>query len=419
MDMLQLFTVFILITVVLGIINEKVLKLSPTIGMVIISLVVTIMLYFSPFIDEIIKSYVKYVHFDTILLEVLLGNLLFAGALTMDSEAMDDVRKEIGLSAVLGTLISTAIVSFLFYHFMRMIGVPLSLLQCLIFGALISPTDPIATLAILKGSRCNTEIQSLIAGESLFNDAIGVVLFTSLVDIYKTGIENMKVRELVMFFVKEAGGGIIFGIICGILLLVVLKNIHEHNLIILTTVAAVFGLISLAKLLHFSAPLATVIGALILRKKEEKILSEKNRQYLENFWEVIDENMNLLLFILIGFEIIIVLNSINIEGDKIFSQSIPGILLAGLVTVLIVLFARAVSVMVILSVENFNKTTYKEFFYVLTWGGLRGGLALALVLSLSPYYFFKGYVTAITYVVVLFSIIVQGLTIDKVVKKYT
>ncbi len=286
---------------------------------------------------------------------------------------------------------------------MKIIGQPFDYINCLLFGALISPTDPIAVLGILKEAGIPKSLEIKITGESLFNDGVAVVIFTSIYQLAKIGIENLKVMDVVFLFLREAEGGLLLGLLIGYAGYILLKSIDNYKVEVLITISIVTGGYSLAELLHVSGPLAMVAAGIITGNAGRKYaMSNTTQNYIDKFWEMIDEILNSLLFILIGFEILV------IEANPYF--------LIGLFAIAALLVARFVSVGIPIALMKFKREFVKHSIWILTWGGLRGGISVALALSLQDS-MYKSIIVSITYIIVLFSIIVQELTIGKLVKK--
>ena len=282
--------------------------------------------------------------------------------------------------------------------------IPLPFIYCLLFGALISPTDPIAVLGILKEAKIAPSLEMKITGESLFNDGVAVVIFLAILEIIDVGIQNVSAGQIVWLFIKEAGGGVLYGCLLGYIAFLALRSIDRYIIEVGITLAIVMGGYSLANYLHVSGPLAMVVAGLITGHKSRAFgMSDTTRDYVDKFWEMLDEFLNGILFLLIGFEMLIVH----------FSSLI---LWLGIICILIVLLARLISVAIPIFVLRYRNTFEKHAVFILTWGGLRGGISVALALSL-PKSIISDVFVSVTYIVVLFSIIVQGLTIGRVAKK--
>jgi CPA1 family monovalent cation:H+ antiporter len=334
----------------------------------------------------------------------MLSFLLFAGALHVNINDLTNQYRVITGLATFGVLASTFIVGTLTWILLNpMLGMDVSALYCYLFGALISPTDPIAVLGIMKTSGASQSLKTKIAGESLFNDGIGVVLFLVLLGIVNGG-HKIDLGHIALLFIQEAVGGVLFGFVAGYLVYYMLKQIDNYQVEVLITLALVSGGYALAETLHFSAPIAIVVAGLLIGNHGRQFaMSDMTREHLDKFWELIDEVLNAVLFVLIGLEVMVIS----------FSYSI---FVAGVMAIFIVLAARFISVSIpILMLKRF-RTFSPNVIKILTWGGLRGGISVALALSL-PTGEQRQLILPITYCVVVFSILVQGLTIGKVVSR--
>jgi CPA1 family monovalent cation:H+ antiporter len=331
----------------------------------------------------------------------MLSFLLFAGALHVNINDLKQQRIVIGVLATFGVIASTFLLGTLTWIVLNALNIPLAYIYCLLFGALISPTDPIAVLGILKNARVPKSLETKIAGESLFNDGIGVVVFLVILGIASGG-QEATVQSIGLLFVQEAIGGILFGLALGSLTYYFLKDVDNYQLEVLLTLAAVMGGYALCSWLHISGPIAVVVAGLFIGNHGRRLaMSEKTRQHLDTFWELIDEILNAVLFVLIGLEVLLL--SLKTEY-----------FLAALAIIPLVLFARYISVgtpiLLLSKVRRFTPGVVQ----IMTWGGLRGGISVALALSL-PLGLQREIILALTYAVVIFSIIVQGLTISRMV----
>lgn len=404
MEIYHAITLIVVLTAFFGYLNYRFIKLPRTIGIMLISLaaslsVIAIGNIFPDFFRKTITA-IGNIDFGEVVLKVMLSFLLFSAAIQIDTTKLKKERNAILGYATLGVVISTIVVGFLTYWMLGLFGLPVHLLYCLLFGALISPTDPIAVSAILHKSKMPQSIKTKISGESLFNDGVAVVLFITIYEISQSGIENFQIGNVLYLFVREAAGGLVLGWLLGNLAYYMLKTMDNYVIEVLITLAVVMGGYTLAEMIHVSGVLAMVAAGLITRNKSmAHVLSDTTRDYLGKFWEMIDEVMNAILFLLIGFEMLIVPFNLTL-------------LWLGLLTVLIVLFARLVSVSLPILVIRNKKAFENHTIPILTWGALRGAISVALALSLPKYMYGEMFVT-ITYIVVLFSIVVQGLTIDK------
>jgi CPA1 family monovalent cation:H+ antiporter len=408
MEIYHLITVIILLTATFGYLNHRFIKLPGTIGIMLISLIASLAVIgignISPdFFAQAIQS-ISAIDFNTVVLKVMLSFLLFAAAIHIDVKKLRREWMPIVTFSTIGILLSTLIVASLLFLTVSLFGLQVNFLYCLIFGALISPTDPIAVVGILKKANIPASLETKISGESLFNDGIGVVLFITFYEIARIGIQNVSFADILWLFIKEAGGGLLFGWLLGYLGFWALRSINNYVVEVMITLAIVMGGYAAAEFLHISGPLAMVVAGLITGNKSmDTGVSEVTRDYLNKFWEMIDEVMNAILFLLIGFEMLIIPYNLTL-------------LWLGCITIFIVLLSRLLSVSLPIWVMSNKKTFENNAISILTWGGLRGGISVALALSLPKNMFGDMFVT-ITYIVVLFSIIVQGLTIGKLARR--
>ncbi len=397
-----------MLTAVFGYINFRFIKLPATIGIMLISLIVSLFViatgYIHPGIFIKITDVIKTIDFNTALMKVMLAFLLFAGAIHIDVKQLKEESAAIISFSTIGVLVSTFIIAALMFVVTKWFGIPIDFIYCLLFGALISPTDPIAVLGILKKANIPPTLEMKISGESLFNDGVAVVVFITIYEIIKVGYDNVSALEIGWLFLKEAGGGLLFGLLLGYIGLWALKSIDNYVIEVLVTLAIVMGGYALAGYLHISGPLAMVVAGIVTGNKSlEEGTSDVTRDYIDKFWEMMDEVLNAILFLLIGFEMLIIP----------FNQTLFWL---SCVTIVIVLLARFVAVALPIAVLRFGKAFERNAIPILTWGGLRGGISVALALSLPKSSYSEVFVS-ITYIVVLFSIIVQGLTIGKFAKK--
>jgi CPA1 family monovalent cation:H+ antiporter len=349
------------------------------------------------------ESFLRSIDFSAVLMQGMLSLLLFAGALHVDLSELKAYRWQVGALALIGTLASTLVVGFGISLVLPLIGIELPLLYCLIFGALISPTDPIAVMGILKSAGAPKNLELVIAGESLFNDGVGVVIFALLVGMLgTTGTPTAGVA--IELLLREAGRGIVYGLVLGYVTYRLLKSVDQYQVEVMLTLAAVTGGYALATHLHVSGPLAMVVTGLMIGNNGRALaMSDTTRRYVDMFWELLDEMLNAVLFVLIGMEVLLI------------TFNVP-LLLAGSAAVVVTLVSRWITV-------GLPVGALCQYFKlpagsgkVLTWGGLRGGISVALALSL-PMGHERDVVLALTYCVVAFSILGQGLTIGKLVRR--
>ncbi|MFT5724545.1 MAG: CPA1 family monovalent cation:H+ antiporter [Bacteroidia bacterium] len=411
--MLESFAYIFGLVALLNIINYKWLKLPSTIGLMIMSIGVVGLLYvLKPLFPGLFENFCTIVYatdFQHLLFDGLLGFLLFAGAMHINIKDLAKERWSVFMFAILGTLISTVIVGVGIYFGAQLFGVELHFVQSLLFGALISPTDPIAVLSILKEANISKSLQLKIEGESLFNDGIGVVVFSGILLFLPSmmGTEGESVSsEIGLLFLHEAIGGLLFGAVLGTVAYFLMKFVFDNaQLTVIISIACVFTGTALAQAIGVSAPLAMVVCGLIVGNAIDIncVEGSKTKESLNEIWEVLEQAFNGVLFVLIGLSIHL------LNFDVMY-------LVVGLLAILIVLAARFISVYASYSLLKHKEQKPLDTVKILTWGGLRGGISIALALSLGIYAQSEA-IIFITYIVVLFSIIVQGLSIKRVVKK--
>ncbi|MGD1840188.1 MAG: cation:proton antiporter [Thermonemataceae bacterium] len=408
MELFTTFTILIVLSATFAYINERYLKFPRTIGIMIVSLITSLVIIGLaspiPAIYEESTALVGSLNFSKVVMEVLLSFLLFAGALHVDTRTLASEQKPILAFATIGLLISTFLVGTLVYFMFQLLSYPVDYIYCLLFGSLISPTDPIAVLSILKNARVPKQLEVKITGESLFNDGIAVVVFLSLFEMARLGIGEVSTLDIALLFLKEAGGGIVLGIALGYAGFYLMKSIDEYIVEVLITLALVMGGYTLALNLHISGPLAVVVMGLMMSDKgRTKAMSENTREYVDKSWELIDEVLNAVEFVLIGMEILVM------PFDRLY-------IIAGIIAIVLVLVSRFVAVWLPISLMKLRRAFVPKTVRILTWGGLRGGISVALALTLTEDMQRELWVS-MTYIVVIFSIIVQGLTIGSLVKR--
>jgi CPA1 family monovalent cation:H+ antiporter len=410
-------SVLIAIAAICGYLNYRVLRLPATSGTLAIalfsSLVIVAVEALIPGwpLAASINRFLGDIDFTETLMRGLLSFLLFAGALHVDLEGLSEHKWTIGVLSTIGVLLSTAVVGVLTWWTFGLAGIAMPLVVGLVFGALISPTDPIAVMGLLRELRAPQSLESQIAGESLFNDGVGVVVFLGLTSLAvqsgpasDAGVAGPAVG-LVGFFLREVGGGVLLGLGLGYVGYRLLKSIDEHPLELLITLALAMGVYSAAFRIHVSGPIAVVVAGLFIGNPGRRFaMSPATREHVDAFWSLIDYVLNAVLFLLIGMELFSVP-----QGALAFR--------AALLAVPIALIARAVSVALpVLAMKRAGGFT-RGIVPILTWSGLRGGISVALALSL-PEFAAKPYLLAATYAVVVFSILVQGLTMRRVLMHY-
>ena len=406
MDLFNILAILITLTAIFSYINHRYMGLPITIGVMFIALLMSLFLNLLDAFGLGLKHYAQMVlggiQFDKALLHGMLSFLLFAGALHINLGDLMDRRWSIGILATLGTLMCTFLVGTFTFFGLRWFGFELSYIYCLLFGALISPTDPIAVLSILKTTSAPKSLETKIAGESLFNDGVGVVVFLVILEI-ATGTHELNAGHIVLLLVQEIIGGACLGLGLGYLAYRMLKSVDNYQVEIIISLALVAGGYALADALHFSGPIAIVVAGLLIGNHGRLFaMSDETRLQLDTFWELVDGVLNAVLFVLIGLEILILT----------FTKQY---LLLSLLIIPFVLIARFISIGIPLTLLRRFRSFSPGAVRILTWGGLRGGISVALALSIPPAPE-KNLILIFTYTVVLFSILVQGSTIEKLVK---
>ncbi len=417
MEVLDFITLLIFMAAFFTLINVKYLKLPSTIGLMLLALGLSLFIILGEWVfsslNELATDLMTEYDFSKVLFQVMLSFLLFAGALDVNLNKLGEEKWPIIILATVGVMISTFVVGTAMFFVLPLLGLPIDYIYCLLFGALISPTDPIAVLAMIKKTVVSENLESQIAGESLFNDGVGVVVFLSILGVAATGPENFHVMEVMKLFGIEVIGGMALGAVIGYIGLRLLKIIDNNHteIEVLVTLSMVLGGASIAETLHVSGPLAMVVmGLFVGRKGRKKEEEDAAGEYVYKFWHLMDEAMNAILFILIGLQIIV----IHYEVDYFYGAAIA---------IVVVLVARFLGVAIPISIMRTKRHFPKYTIRILTWSGLRGGISVALALSL--YKENKGLsidpqivdiIITMTYCVVLFSIVVQGLTVDRLFK---
>jgi len=406
MSVIEAVAVLITLTALFSYVNFRFIKLPTTIGVMLIALVGSLALIgasaFNPEVSKAAEGVLKRIDFNDTLMQGMLSFLLFAGALHIDLADLSRERWPVGTLAIAGVIISTVVFGFAIFYILKVLSQPISLGWALLFGALVSPTDPIAVMGILKGAHVSPNLEVQIAGESLFNDGIGVVAFLALREVAMGGHEA-SVADISLLFVKEAIGGAIFGLAIGWITYRMLKSIDNYQVEVLLTLALVLGGYAAASALHMSGPIAIVVAGLLIGNHGRAFaMSDTTRHHLDMFWELLDEIMNAFLFVLIGLEILVL---------TVTRQHV----IAGLLAVPALLLARWLSVSMPVTCLKPWVQFAKGSVTIMTWGGLRGGISVALALSL-PAGRERDLVLAITYLIVVFSILVQGVTVGRVAK---
>jgi len=395
-----------------GYLNHRFLHLPHTVGLVMIALAASLAIILIDFLSpaspllELVTDVLTQIDFHETVMNGMLSFLLFAGALHVDFAVFRSRARAIALMATLGILISTFLIGWLTWLMLNAFGIDTPFIWALVFGALISPTDPVAVLGLFKTVDVPETLEAKMAGESLFNDGVGVVVFTVVVAVAVGGGHGGEVDAAFAaeLFFTEAIGGALLGLVAGYAGYRAMHKIDEHNLEVLITLALVMVTYAVALRLHLSGPIAMVVAGLFIGNKGmQYAVSENTADYIRKFWSLLDEILNSVLFLLIGLEVLVIAKLADHVG-------------VALLAIPVTLAARWISVLVPITILSRWRTFTKGAIPILTWGGLRGGIAVALALSL-PVNEYKPTILTITYAVVLFSIIVQGLTIKPLVER--
>ncbi len=409
MDYFLIATILIFLSAVFGYINVRFLKLPNTIGLMLITILFTLAVFVVGYVDDTLLNAERYIitqiDFKTLLLDVMLSFLLFAGALHTDFEQLRAQRWPILVFSTLGVLASTFLVGTLLYLGIQLFWQEVAYIHCLLFGALISPTDPIAVLGILKKAGVPKILEIKIVGESLFNDGVGVVIFLIILKITTLGAGSVTAIDVVELLAVEVIGGIVLGLALGWLSYRFMRKIDDYQIEVIITLAVVMVGTLIAAKLHLSAPLAMVTAGLLIGTDHIRkgAMSAETENYVDKFWELLDMLLNTILFVLIGMEMLL----LTYTGNY---------LLIGLMAIPTVLLSRYLSLL--LPINFFKKRLgfVANTTLLMTWGGLRGGISIALALSLTPE-MDRDLILFVTYVVVVFAILVQGLTVEPLVKR--
>ncbi|MDP6925408.1 MAG: sodium:proton antiporter [Candidatus Scalindua sp.] len=406
MEMLDLCALLLSLAAIFSYINFRFIKLPTTIGIMLIAMFISVSLVVLGHcgfegIQNKATAVLEGIDFNKALMHGMLSFLLFSGALHVNLEDLARHKWIISILATFGVVISTFIVGGSAWVVFLIIGIKLPFIYCLLFGSLIAPTDPIAVIGILKKAGIPKSLETKITGESLFNDGVAVVVFLVIMGIIAGG-HDVTVGHIMLLFVEEAIGGIFFGFAIGWLAYLMLKSVDNYQVEVLLTLALVMGGYALAHAIHVSGPIAMVVAGIFIGNKGRLFaMSDKTREHLDSFWELMDEILNAVLFLLIGLEILV----LAIEGSY---------LIAGLTMIPVVLLARFISVGLPVTFMRRIRYFSPNAVKIMTWGGLRGGISVALALSV-PSGSEREALLTITYTIVVFSILVQGLTIGRLV----
>lgn len=404
MELYYSFSALIVLASIFSYLNYRFLKLPSTIGIMVIAIVVSIFLV--SFGETVLPKTYGHLHnlmtgidFTEVLMGAMLNFLLFAGGIHINLDDLKEQFRPVLIFSTVGVLISTFVVGLGMFYLLPFLGIHLPFIYCLLFGALISPTDPVAVLSILKQANVSKSLETKVAGESLFNDGMAVVIFSVVLQLAIGEEVDLGLENIGLLLLKEAGGGLLLGIILGWITSRLMREVDDYIISVLVTLSVVMGGYLIARQMHISGPLTMVAAGLFMGNFSVKFkMKSITQDYLIKFWELIDEILNAVLFLFIGFELLMI-------------KDLRHFIVPGLVAIVIVLLARVISIW---GPTKFMKRTFSpQTVKVLVWGGIRGGVSIALAMSV-PKNEYSEIILSITYCVVVFSIIVQGLTIAKV-----
>ena len=405
MELYYSFSVLIVLASVFAYINHRFVKLPSTIGIMLMAIMVSIVIRFAgnlifPETTRQLFALISGLDFTELLMGAMLNFLLFAGAIHVNIADLREQRLPVLTFSTISVILSTFVIGGILYFITPVLGVDLPFMYCLLFGALISPTDPIAVLGILKKANVSKSLETKITGESLFNDGVAVVLFAVLLQLTQTADTEISLGAISWLLAKEALGGLLLGLGLGYTASKAMKGIDDYIVSVLITLSVVMGGYLIASAMHISGPLTMVAAGLIIGNYgKREAMSPLTKDYITKFWELLDEVLNAILFLFIGFELLLIP---DFETYWIIS----------VIAIVVVLFARFISIWVPSLIVPFKPRLKRGTITMLVWGGLRGGVSIALVLSVSdPTY--KELLLEMTYFVVVFSIVVQGLTVGK------
>jgi len=398
------FSALIVLASIFAYLNYRFLKLPSAIGIMVIAIVVSIILVsfgetFLPRTFWHLHDLMSGIDFTEVLMGAMLNFLLFAGGIHINIDDLKEQFRPVVIFSTAGVVISTFVVGFGMFYILPFLGINLPFIYCLLFGALISPTDPVAVLSILKQANVSKSLETKVAGESLFNDGMAVVIFSVVLQLAIGKEVDLGLESIGLLLLKEAGGGLLLGIVLGWVTSRLMREVDDYIISVLVTLSVVMGGYLIARQMHISGPLTMVAAGLFMGNFNVRFkMKSITQDYLIKFWELIDEILNAVLFLFIGFELLMI-------------KDLRHFIVPGLVAIAIVLLARVISIW---GPTKLMKTTFSpQTVKVLVWGGIRGGVSIALAMSI-PKSEYSEIILSITYCVVVFSIIVQGLTIAKV-----
>lgn len=408
MGIFPIIALLVIVSALYSYINSRFIKLPGKIGIISIAIAVSIITMAIDKLNPVITHYLfvlsKNIDFSSTVLNIMLGFLLFAGSFNLNTKRLKKEMRPVFVLSTLSVILSTIIFGSLFYGAVLLFHIHIPFVYCLLFGALISPTDPIAVRAIIKNSKLPQNLATIISGESLFNDGIGLVLFITLLEIIGSGIDHISITKIALLFVREIFGGIAMGIILGYVVFRLMRSIKDFQTIVLMSLSLVMSISILAYYLQLSIPLTVVSAGLFAGNHTINTdNTEHFHEALQKFWQLIDEMLNTILFVMIGLQMI------NLPYLK-YNWLIGGI------AIMLIFVSRWLSVLLPLTFMRRILDVNYSSINILTWAGLRGGISIALALSLplSPY---RHIILTGSYFIVIFSVVIQGLTLNKVIDK--
>ena len=406
MDLFIIIALLVIVSAVYSYINARFIKLPGTIGIITIAVVVSIITLIvdesDPYIAKYLTLLAKNIDFSKVVLDIMLGFLLFAGALNVDTKKLRKEMAPVMILSTVGVIISTAVFGLLFHYVGLLFNIHVNLIYCFLFGALISPTDPVAVAAVIKGSKLPSHLEMIITGESLFNDGVGLVLFITLLEVTRTGTDNIDFTKTAILFVREVFGGIALGVFMGYFAYRLMRSINDFQTIVLVSLALVMSISLICIYAGLSVPLAVVSAGLFMGNRSiNSDVKEHSHEALEKFWKLVDEMLNTILFVMLGLQMI------NLSF-------ITNYFITGSLVIVLMLIARWISIALPVTFLRRSLQINYANVNILTWAGLRGGISIALALSL-PHSIYREIILAGSYFVVIFSIVIQGLTLNKVI----
>ncbi|GAA3984371.1 cation:proton antiporter [Mucilaginibacter dorajii] len=408
MDLFFVIALLVIVSALFSYLNARFIKLPGTIGIVLIATIVSIAILIVDKLDPVSARYLttlaKNIDFSKVVLNIMLGFLLFSSAFNLDGKKLKKEMRPVLVLSTLGVILSTAIFGFLLYYLAPFFHIHMPLIYCLLFGALVSPTDPVAVSAIVKNSKLPAHLETIISGESLFNDGVGLILFVILLEITQVGEQNIEASKVLLMILKEVIGGIFAGAILGYLAQRLMKSVKDFQTIVLISLALVMGLSVLATIFEFSIPLSVVTAGLFAGSHSiNQDSKERSHEALEKFWQLVDEMLNTILFVMIGLQLI------NLPF-------VNNYWVTGSISIVLILIARWLSITLPLPFLRHSLKVNYSNINVMTWAGLRGGISIALALTLpdTPY---RHLILSGSYFIVIFSVIVQGLTLNAMINR--